>query len=271
MPLPQSASWPAPLEAINAIHEAIDDALAAPTVTDLPTLPPEWSPSSLLSSLSSWLSSATSPLTSWLSSLRESVKEHTSVASVLPNGTVLLLILLRLNRHIVPFLLVRFRRLHSIYLHRTALDVAQLVSSSSASTSYNAIDNDNANDQTDDAQFTKCVREEQLNRMRKFARSVFPDSLARYCTAVMLVAAWAIICTLGFAYAGDEFDKTDRVMYAGSLLVSGITSEWDILCPYTGLPPNWMHHLATPYGVDVPVVGDDLDGDGNDGGQTEFV
>lgn len=257
MPLRQSASWPAPLEAVNIIHHTIDDALA-PTVTDLPTLPPEWSPSSLLSSLMSWLSM-----------LRQSFEEHTSVASVLPNGTVLLLLLLRLNRRIVPFLLVRFRRLHSIYLHRTALDVAQLVSSASASTSYNAIDNDDNDDE--DAQFAKRVRDEQLSRIRKFARSVFPDSLARYLTAVMLVVAWAVICTLGFAYAGDEFDKIDRVLYAGGLLVSGITAEWDVLCPYTGVPPNWMHHLATPYGVDVPVIGDDSDGDGNDGGQAGFI
>lgn len=258
MPLHQSASWPAPLEAVNIIHDAIDDALA-PTVTDLPTLPPEWSPSSLLPSL-----------TSWLSSLRESFDEYISIASVLPNGTLLLLLLLRLNRHIVPFLLIRFRRLHSIYLHRTALDVAQLVSSSSASTSYNAIDNDN-DDDDEDVQFAKRMRDEQLSRMRKFARSVFPDSLARYFTAAMLVVAWAVICTLGLAYAGDEFDKTDRVLYAGGLLASGITSEWDILFPYTGVPPNWMHYLATPYGLDIPVIGDDMDGDGNDGGQVGTI
>lgn len=212
----------------------------------------------------SWISSIFDDLSSWQ-------------VTIISNSPLVYLLLLRLNRIAVPFLMRFFRARQRTWLDSVPSDVARELkdhpqkrivctgSCCAAPRDYKSI-SAKPNTMTSwlaslqDGEDRSQLNEEQMyyqmrvlqlekHRMNRRAQLIFPDSLSRYFTLCSLVIYWVVLCTLVFSIF--HFVAFDKLTYAGGLLLAGITAEWDSLFPLgSNTMPHWMTDAAKRFSIE---------------------
>lgn len=210
--------------------------------------------SGISSSVQSWLSSAFTDMFGDSDAWR---------ATIIGNSPLLLLLLLRLNRVLVPILLRYFRSMRSRALSSVPLDVAaemkdnptqRLLPPTGTSQIYSTFvtdllsklhDPSTPKGEEEELYFQLRVLAEERNRVTRFAPLLFPDSIARYFTLVCLLLFTVLICLAVFSLY--TFTIMNKISFTASVLFAGTTAESDTLFGRLEHMPHWVQHLAANY------------------------